>query len=61
LDVVIIATKRWYKIFRRKNKILLNNTDSDEIVFVEIKETSNPCLMAKDGKIVYFSDKERRE
>jgi hypothetical protein len=55
--------KIWHKIFRRKNKILENKVNSidNEIEFFQIKETSDPWKMDKDGKIIYFSDLEVRK
>ena len=52
----------WHKIFRRKNKALLNNTDEvDETVFLTENEIIDPWQMDKDGKAFNPTEKEKRK
>jgi hypothetical protein len=53
----------WHRSFRRKIKIALNIQikKDDEIIFPKIKEVSNPWLMTKDGKYLYYTEIEIRK
>ena len=53
--------KLWHKIFRRKNRVVLNKTDGEETVFVTEKETSDPWKMSKDGKTIKTTEKDKRK
>ena len=54
--------KQWHKVFRQKNRILLNTVpETGETVFVTEKETSDPWKMSKDGKTIKSSDNEKRK
>lgn len=52
--------KIWHRAFRHKNKAMLSMVnsyeDNDEIEFVAIREISDPWLMDKDGKYLYFTE-----
>ena len=54
--------KLWHKIFRRKNKTLLNSADkADETVFITENGVMTPWQMSKDGKSIRTSEKEKRK
>jgi len=53
--------KVWHKIFRLKNKTVLKKDDTENAVFVNKKEVSDPWQMSKDGKRINLLERDRRK
>ncbi|MDR1951554.1 MAG: hypothetical protein LBP96_04935 [Bacteroidales bacterium] len=54
----------WHRAFRRSNKTIARQQvlQTDDSLFPEVKEKSNPWTMRKDGKTFYvFSEAELRK
>jgi hypothetical protein len=54
--------KIWHRIFRRKNTMVMMKVDENEdVIYPEIKESSDPWGMSKDGKRILYTEREIRK
>lgn len=54
--------KIWHRIFRRKNNmVMMKVNENEDSIYPEIKESSDPWSMSKDGKRISCTEGEIRK